>query len=141
MEKILWTPDGRPVRATSFTQGDRFIVAISVQSARARTTPLLVADLLPAGFEIEAVLKPLDAGKTGPYAFAGTLTALKVAEARDDRLVAAVDLNNRQPATIAYIVRAVTPGKFAMPGAVAEDMYHPDTFARTAAQTITIAKR
>ena len=141
MEKNLWTPDGRAIRGTSFTQGDRMIVAISVQSAQARTTPLLIADLLPAGFEIEAVLKPSDAGKTGPYGFAGQLTALKVAEARDDRLVAAVDLHNRQPATIAYIARAVTPGKFAMPGVVAEDMYRPDTFARTAAQTITVAKR
>lgn len=141
MEKNLWTPDGRAIRGTSFTQGDRMIVAISVQSAQARTTPLLIADLLPAGFEIEAVLKPSDAGKTGPYGFAGQVTALKVAEARDDRLVAAVDLHNRQPATIAYIARAVTPGRFAMPGVVAEDMYRPDTFARTAAQTITVAKR
>jgi uncharacterized protein YfaS (alpha-2-macroglobulin family) len=28
-----------------------------------------------------------------------------------------------------------------MPGAVAEDMYRLDTFARTSAQTITIARR
>jgi alpha-2-macroglobulin len=35
----------------------------------------------------------------------------------------------------------VTPGTFTMPGAVAEDMYRPDTFARTVSRTITIAPR
>jgi uncharacterized protein YfaS (alpha-2-macroglobulin family) len=43
------------------------IVAISVASSEMRRTPLVVADLLPAGFEIEAVLRPEDAGPTGAY--------------------------------------------------------------------------
>jgi uncharacterized protein YfaS (alpha-2-macroglobulin family) len=141
LDKQLWMPDGRPASGTSFAQGARVIVALTVRSALARAVPLIMADLLPAGFEIEAVLRPTDAGKTGPYAFLGDLAVPKVAEARDDRLVAAISLENRMPATVAYIVRAVTPGRFAMPGAVAEDMYRLDTFARTSAQTITIAKR
>jgi uncharacterized protein YfaS (alpha-2-macroglobulin family) len=28
-----------------------------------------------------------------------------------------------------------------MPGVVAEDMYRPDTFARTSSRTITVARR
>jgi uncharacterized protein YfaS (alpha-2-macroglobulin family) len=141
LEKQLWLPNGQPASGTSLSQGARVIVAISVRSAQARMVPLIIADLLPAGFEIEAVLRPTDAGKSGPYAFVGELVVPKVAEARDDRLVAAINLYDRRPATVAYIVRAVTPGKFAMPGAVAEDMYRLDTFARTSAQTIAIAKR
>jgi uncharacterized protein YfaS (alpha-2-macroglobulin family) len=141
MDKQLWTPDGKALNGSSFTQGDRIVIEISVQASEQRTTPLIIADLLPAGFEIEAVLRPEDAGKTGPYAFLGEVTAPKIAEARDDRLVAAVDLIDRKPATVAYMVRAVTPGAFAMPGAVAEDMYRPDTFARTSAQQITVAKK
>ncbi len=45
------------------------------------------------------------------------------------------------PSTVAYMVRAVTPGTFTMPGVVAEDMYRADTFARTSSTTITVAKR
>jgi uncharacterized protein YfaS (alpha-2-macroglobulin family) len=136
----LWTPDGRPITGASFAQGERVLVAITAQAAQARVTPLIVEDLLPAGFEIEAVLGPQDGAKTGPYAFAGDFVAPKVGEARDDRFVAAFDLRNRETATVAYIVRAVTPGTFAMPGTVARDMYHLDTFARTAARTITVSK-
>ena len=33
--------------------------------------------------------------------------------------------------TVAYIVRAVSPGKYAHPPAMIEDMYRPDRFART----------
>ena len=107
----------------SFRQGDRMIVAITVRASEARTTPLVIADLLPAGFEIEGVLRPEDAGKTGPYSFLGDISVPNIAEARDDRFVAAIDLYEREPATVAYMVRAVTPGSFTMPGAVAEDMY------------------
>ena len=139
--KQLWTPSGRPVDGTTFTQGERLVIAISAASSEERRTPLLIADLLPAGFEIEAVLRPADAGATGPYAFLGELAYPDIAEARDDRFIASLDLYDRRAATVAYIVRAVTPGRFTLPGVVAEDMYRPDTFARTAARTITVARR
>ncbi len=106
-----------------------------------RRTPLVVADLLPAGFEIEAVLRPEDAGPSGPYSFLGELGYLDIAEARDDRFVASVDLFDQRRVTMAYMVRVVTPGQFTMPGVVAEHMYRPDTFARTGSQTIQVAKR
>jgi hypothetical protein len=140
-DKQLWAPDGDAINGTSFRPGDRAIVAISVRSSEERTTPLIIADLLPAGFEIEAVLRPEDAGNTGPYRFLGELAQPKIAEARDDRFVAAVDLYDRKPYTVAYMIRAVTPGSFTMPGVVAEDMYRPDTFARTMSRTIEIARR
>ncbi len=139
--KQLWTPGGNAIDGTSFRQGDRIIVAITVGASEARTTPLVIADLLPAGFEIEAVLRPEDAGKTGPYRFLGDLVSPNIAEARDDRFVAAVDLYDRKSETVAYMVRAVTPGTFTMPGVVAEDMYRPDTFARTVSRTIMVARR
>lgn len=139
--KQLWTPGGQSIDGTSFRQGDRIIVAITVGTSENRTTPLVVADLLPAGFEIEAVLRPEDAGANGPYRFLGTIVAPNIAEARDDRFVAAFDLYDQRRETVAYMVRAVTPGSFTMPGVVAEDMYRPDTFARTVSRTITVAKR
>jgi uncharacterized protein YfaS (alpha-2-macroglobulin family) len=140
-DKQLWTSGGSPINGSSFRQGDRVIVAISVVASENRTTPLVIADLLPAGFEIEAVLRPEDAGNTGPYSFLGEVATPNIAEARDDRFVAALDLNDRRPQTVAYMIRAVTPGSFTMPGVVAEDMYRPDTFARTESRTISIASR
>jgi uncharacterized protein YfaS (alpha-2-macroglobulin family) len=139
--KQLWTPTGRAIDGSDFTQGDRVVVAITLETSEARRAPLILADLLPAGFEIEAVLRPEDAGNTGPYAFLGELALPNIAEARDDRFVAAVDIYDRKPATLAYMVRVVTPGRFAMPGAVVEDMYRPDTFGRSSAKTITVASR
>jgi uncharacterized protein YfaS (alpha-2-macroglobulin family) len=33
---------------------------------------------------------------------------------------------------MAYIVRAVAPGRYVYPPATAEDMYHPERYGRTA---------
>jgi len=44
----------------------------------------------------------------------------------------------KSTATVAYIVRAVTPGKLVHPAATVEDMYRPERYARTAGGTLTI---
>jgi len=44
-------------------------------------------------------------------------------------------------ATVAYVVRAVTPGSFVHPAATVEDMYRPDRFARTASGRLEITAR
>ena len=44
-------------------------------------------------------------------------------------------------ATLAYIVRAVTPGTYVHPAATVEDMYRPDRYARTAAGTLTVGAK
>ena len=41
-------------------------------------------------------------------------------------------------ATVAYIVRAVTPGSFVHPAATIEDMYRPERYARSAAGTLVV---
>ena len=40
--------------------------------------------------------------------------------------------------TVAYVVRAVSPGTYVLPQAVVEDMYRPDRFGRTATGAIDI---
>ncbi len=44
-------------------------------------------------------------------------------------------------ATVAYIVRAVTPGTFVHPAATAEDMYRPERYARTASGTLSVTAK
>ncbi|MBX3524445.1 MAG: hypothetical protein KF807_14620, partial [Xanthobacteraceae bacterium] len=61
-------------------------------------------------------------------------------EFRDDRFVAAFNRTegDRSLITVAYIVRAVSPGKYAHPPAIIEDMYRPDRFARTEAGSVEV---
>ena len=46
-------------------------------------------------------------------------------EFRDDRYVAALNLNNGNSVELVYLVRAVSPGEFLVPPPQAEDMYRP----------------
>ena len=64
-----------------------------------------------------------------------------MSETRDDRYAAALDLTQRRPRRLAYIVRAVTPGTYTLPGAVVEDMYRSDVYARSETRRIVIAPR
>jgi len=144
LTKRIATRDGQAVDPTAIRQNDRLVIVIAGKADADRLHPAVIADLLPAGFEIEAVLRPEDGAQdgasSGPYKWAGKLSWTKVAEARDDRFVAAIDLyDNRNGFTLAYLVRAVTPGDYVFPGAVIEDMYRPGVFARTAVSKIKIS--
>ena len=63
-------------------------------------------------------------------------------EARTDQYVAAFryasDADNSGGISTAYMVRAVSPGKFVQPGATVEDMYRPDLRANTDAGTVEV---
>lgn len=137
IEKSITDTSGRPVNLDQVKQGDRLVVGIEMQSEFTRLSPFIIADLLPAGFEIETILGPEDGTTNGPYAFLGELSYANVSEARDDRFIVAIDARDDR-ARFGYIVRAVTPGTFAMPGAVVEDMYRPDVFGRSAYGKVTI---
>ena len=140
--KRIATRSGQAVDLNTVRQNDRLVVVISGRAQDNKLHPVIVADLLPAGFEIETILEPSDANgngqSQGPYKWARSLTRPRVAEVRDDRFVAAVDVRGKNRFTLAYVVRAVTPGSYAAPGVVVEDMYRPGVFARTENQTVAI---
>ena len=77
---------------------------------------------------------------------AGTLSWIRDAsepvstEFRDDRFTAAFNrrASDRAIFTIAYIVRAVSPGTYVHPQAYVEDMYHPERFGRTATGSLEV---
>jgi hypothetical protein len=148
LDKRLFGLDGAPVDPARIRQGQRLIVRLSGQASAQRPMITVVDDALPAGFEIEATLTPDDAlgaadahGKSaaGPFAFLGRLSTASVQEKRDDRFIAAMTLADGKPFALAYVVRAVTPGDFLMPGAEAKDMYHPAINAHTPAGRLRIA--
>jgi alpha-2-macroglobulin len=148
IDKRAFRMDGTTADLDAVRQGDRIVIVLSGQPEGARNYPTVLVDLLPAGLEIETVLRPEDAlgrvnwdgtRRGGPFAWIGELTDTQVAEARDDRFVAAADL--RREFRYAYIARAVTPGRFTMPAAQVEDMYRPGVMARTDTGSIRIAPR
>lgn len=141
VSKAYYSLTGDRVNLDSVRQGDQLVVSIRVTPEEKRQNPVIIADLLPAGFEIETVLNrrdgELDGRQSGAFAFLGKLNQLQIAQAQDDRYVAAIDVYNN-PVRLAYVVRAVTPGDFAIPGVVAEDMYRPQVSARSKAGRVTI---
>lgn len=141
VQKAIRSLTGKVVDLAGIRQGDQLVVSVVITPEQNRTNPMILADLLPAGFEIETVLKPADGdrdgGTDGAFAWLGTIDQPDTAEARDDRFVAAIDVRDK-PVRLAYVVRAVTPGSFAIPGVNVEDMYRPDVFARSAPGRITI---
>ena len=138
VQKGLYTLTGGAASLDGVTQGARIIVRLSGQSLQGQSMMTVIDDALPAGFEIETVLGPEDA-QEGPFKFLGTLTSVSVQEKRDDRYVAAMNLEGRKGFAVAYVARATTPGEFLLPGAEARDMYRPSVNARSAAGRVRIA--
>jgi uncharacterized protein YfaS (alpha-2-macroglobulin family) len=147
IDKRVFRMDGTIADLASVRQGDRVVVVLSGQPEGARNYPTVLVDLLPAGLEIETVLTPADVGATnwdgtprnGPFSWVGDITYAQVSEARDDRFVASANITGSF--RFAYIARAVSPGRYALPGAQVEDMYRPGVMARTETGSIRIAPR
>jgi len=93
----------------------------------------------PAGFEID---NPhlVSSGDTGTLAWITDAVEPANSEFRDDRFTAAFERKRGDPAvfTVAYVVRAVSPGTYVRPQAVVEDMYRPDRFGRTGSGKVEV---
>ena len=102
---------------------------------------IIVADYLPAGFEIDNP-RLVSSGDTGTLAWIKDAQEPVNAEFRDDRFSAAFERKSDDPSvfTVAYVVRAVSPGRYVHPQAYVEDMYRPDRFGRTATGAIEVTK-
>jgi hypothetical protein len=154
LTRQFWTLDGKPADLAKVRQNDRLVVTLRGATADLRHHEIALLDLLPAGFEIEGVVKADDKGKT-PYPWLSGLRATRLTETRDDRFVASFVVHPDRPSIvvddskkeatgdylIAYIVRAITPGTYVLPAAIASDMYRPKIEARTAMGTVTIDAR
>ncbi len=100
---------------------------------------VIVADYLPAGFEIDNP-RLVSSGDTGRLAWIEDAQDPVHAEFRDDRFSAAFErkADDAPVFAVAYVVRAVSPGRYVLPQAYVEDMYRPDRFGRTATGTVEV---
>ena len=134
IERSFYKLDGTKLDALqSMGQNERLVVSLKVTEAQARYARLLVVDRLPAGLEIDNPAL-VDGGSVEAFSWLSKDVTPTHTEYRDDRFVAAFDRADGQSAfiTMAYVVRAVAPGRYIYPPATAEDMYDPDRYGRTA---------
>ncbi|EIC82492.1 alpha-2-macroglobulin [Serratia sp. M24T3] len=123
--------DGQPLSLASLKSGDLVVVHLDVW-ADSHVPDALVVDLLPAGLELENQNLADSSASLGDSA--SKLTELmtdmqqadiKHQEYRDDRYVAAIDVDGYRHVALLYLARAVTPGSYAVPAPQVESMYVP----------------
>jgi uncharacterized protein YfaS (alpha-2-macroglobulin family) len=139
IERSYHSLDGEDADPAQAQQNQRFVVVLKVTEPQPQFARVIVADYLPAGFEIDNP-RLVSSGDTGTLDWISDGAAPVHSEFRDDRFVAAFERKGGDPAvfTVAYVVRAVSPGRYVLPQAYVEDMYRPDRFGRTGTGTIEI---
>jgi uncharacterized protein YfaS (alpha-2-macroglobulin family) len=139
IERQNYTLDGDAVDPAQVKQNTRLVVVLKITEAQPQFGRVMVADYLPAGFEID---NPhlVSSGDTGTLSWIDDGADPVNTEFRDDRFTAAFERKSGDPAvfTVAYVVRAVSPGKYVRPQASVEDMYRPDRFGRTPSENVEV---
>jgi uncharacterized protein YfaS (alpha-2-macroglobulin family) len=141
IERKYFTLAGKPTDPSKVKQNERFAVVLRITEPQPQFGRLIVADYLPAGFEIDNP-RLVSSGDTGTLAWIEDAQEPVNAEFRDDRFSAAFErkAGDASVFTVAYVVRAVSPGRYVHPQAYVEDMYRPDRFGRTATGAIEVTK-
>ncbi len=129
IKRSYFTLEGREVSPTDVSAGTRLVVVLKVTPFDKIGARLMVTDPLPAGFEIDNP-NLLRAGDPGALEWLKPANA-EHAEFRADRFLAAVNWREDGPFRLAYMVRAVSPGRYHHPAASVEDMYRPRYRAHT----------
>ena len=130
--------DGGAADLADVHQNDELVVVVDGAMTDAVQRKVLVVDMLPAGLE------PGNVGLSGDrdatqFTWLKDLTEPTFTAVRDDRYLAGLDLTGGSRGfRLADVVRAVTPGLFARPGAQVEDMYAPAYHARGVAGTLEV---
>ena len=130
---------GDPVDVSTVGAGTRLLTVLEVTPFGKGEGRLMVADPLPAGFEIDNP-NLLRGGDVPSLAALDLQENVAHSEFRQDRFLTAVERYDNATFRLGYVVRAVTPGHYHHPAATVEDMYRPDFRARTDAGEVTITK-
>ncbi|SCB74709.1 alpha-2-macroglobulin family protein [Gilliamella intestini] len=131
---------GNKIQPDHLKVGDLVVVLLDVRAHKEEVHDALIVDFLPAGLELEN--QNLTNSSVSLQAIPELANLLKdedsndikYQEFRDDRYVAAVDINHyvsdgTYRSQVAYLARAVTAGNYMIPYPYVESMYRPDRFA------------
>jgi len=140
LERNFYTLEGGDADITKAKQNDRFVVVLTVTEPQPQFARVALTDYVPAGFEIDNP-RLVSSGDTGTLDWIDHAGDPVSTEFRDDRFVAAFERRKTDSPvyTVAYVVRAVSPGSYVLPQAVVEDMYRPDRFGRTETGAVEVA--
>ena len=140
IERSFHTLAGEDADPSHAKQNDRFVVVLTVTEPQPQFARVSLIDDVPAGFEIDNP-RLVSSGDTGTLDWIENAGTPSFTEFRDVCFAAAFDRRSGDATTfsVAYIVRAVSPGSYVLPQAVVEDMYRPDRFGRTGTGEVAIA--
>ncbi|EKT55719.1 alpha-2-macroglobulin family protein [Providencia sneebia] len=123
---------GRPISLDRLRTGEMVVVKLDI-TATQNVPDALVVDLLPAGLELEnqnLANSSVNLSDTAPNLQEliddMQQSQIRHMEYRDDRFVAAVEVQEYKPTTLLYLARAVTPGVYTIPAPQVESMYVPE---------------
>ncbi|TFG85993.1 MAG: hypothetical protein E4H18_04795, partial [Hyphomicrobiales bacterium] len=139
LERSFHSLDGADADPGEATQNERFVVVLKVTEPKPQFARVALTDFVPAGFEIDNP-RLASSGDTGTLSWIENAATPVHTEFRDDRFTAAFDRNSGDPSvfTVAYVVRAVSPGEYVLPQANVEDMYRPDRYGRTGTGNVKV---
>ncbi|WP_314409797.1 alpha-2-macroglobulin [Pseudomonas kuykendallii] len=146
IERDFYDTRGRALDLADLRSGDLVLVHLSIR-AKERVPDALVVDLLPAGLELEN--QNLAQSSASLEDAGGALKewqqdmqngTIRHQEFRDDRYVAALDVNSYGPTHLLYLARAVTPGTYRVPPPQVESMYRPSWRAQGATPSSLVVK-
>lgn len=121
--------NGAGNEVTKAKLGDLLTVRITIDPKGLSVDNLVIADLLPAGLEIEDSSLATRAQEADSRPSVEGLINVRI-EKRDDRCLVFADLWTSKQASVDYRVRAVCRGEFRIPEVTAEGMYEPEKFSR-----------
>lgn len=137
VEQTLLREDGQPLDMNNVRQGELIVMRTRVRSTSGDLDNVVVQSLLPAGLEVEnprlATTERLDWMEDVPQLEGHQ-------DLRDDRILVFASLRGDKWATRYSVLRAVTPGVFAMPPIQAEAMYYPDIRAAGSIGTLRVVR-
>lgn len=126
IERLYLDKEGNELHALN--QGDEVEARITVRSLSGPVRDCVISDLLPGGFEM---IHPRQ--ETLP-------DGVKAIDRQEDRLLVFADLADA-PLEIVYRLRAIAPGKYAIPAATAEAMYDASLHGASSGGVLDIGRR
>lgn len=131
------TLEGDPADPATVKQGTRLVAVLEITPLGQQDARLMVDDPLPAGFEIDNP-NLIRGGDIATLDWLGVAEDTEMTEFRQDRFLAAIDAHGDRPFRLAYIVRAVSPGRFHLQRPQFADVYRPEMRAQSDAGEVVI---
>ena len=128
--------DGTKITDAHFNQGELYVVVLKGEIAKPIEEHIVIADLLPAGFEIDNAHLHKNLNN---YPWLSNVVTPLMVEGRDDRYVASFKTERSQKQfTLCYLVRASFKGTFILPAPYVESMYRPEFFGSGQRENISV---